>query len=114
MIVYFCNVTSVNHLCHTLVISHQSGTGTFLKKILFIYLEIEEGKEKERERNINVWLPLTCLHLGTWPSTQARALTGNRTGNPVVHRLALNLLTYTSQGDRHFYCPHFSDEEIEV
>ena len=36
--------------------------------------------------------------LGTWPATQAGALTGNRTGNPLVPRLALNLLSHTSQG----------------
>ena len=35
---------------------------------------------------------------GTWPTTQACALTGNRTGNPLVHRLALNPLSHTSQG----------------
>ena len=27
--------------------------------------------------------------LGTWPATQALALTGNQTGNPLLHRLAL-------------------------
>ena len=43
----------------------------------FIYLFLEKGKEKERERNINVWLPLTCPHLGNWSETQAYALTGN-------------------------------------
>ena len=42
-----------------------------------LFLEREEGKEKERERNINVWWPLTCPLLGTWPTTQACALTGN-------------------------------------
>ena len=45
---------------------------------LFISRE-REGKEKERQRNINVWLPLTCPLLGTWPTTQACALTGNQT-----------------------------------
>ena len=44
-------------------------------------LERGEGKEKE-ERNINVWLPLQCPLLETWPTTQARVLTGNRTYNP--------------------------------
>ena len=28
-----------------------------------------------------------CPSLGTWPTTQARALTGNWTGNPLVHSL---------------------------
>ena len=57
-----------------------------------------EGREKERERNINVWLPLSLLQLETWPATQAPALTGNRTGDPLVHRTALNPLSHTSQG----------------
>ena len=38
--------------------------------------------------------------LGTWPTTQARTLTGNRTHNPLVHRPALNPLSHTSQGLR--------------
>ena len=45
----------------------------------FIYLLSERGigREKERGRNINVWLPLTCFLLRTWPATQKCALTGN-------------------------------------
>ena len=54
--------------------------------------------EKERERNINVWLPLVYPLLGTWPATQACALTGNRTSDILVHRLVLNPLSHTSQG----------------
>ena len=73
------------------------------KKILFfksIYLFIfREGNGwTERERNINVWLPLMCPLLGTWPATQACAPTGNGTSNPLVHRLALNPRSHTSQG----------------
>ena len=49
------------------------------------------------QRNINQ-LPLTRPKLGTWPATQACALTGNRTGNTSVHRLGLNSLSHTSQG----------------
>ena len=49
----------------------------FFKKILFI-LFLERGREgEERERNMNMWLPLECPLLGTWPATQACALTGN-------------------------------------
>ena len=69
----------------------------FLKKI-YLVLERGEGREKERERNISVWLPLTRPLLGTWPATQACALMGNRIGDPLVHRLALNPLSHTSQG----------------
>ena len=36
--------------------------------------------------------------LATWPATQACALTGNGTGDPLVHRLVLNPLSHTSQG----------------
>ena len=50
-----------------------------------------------RERNINMQLPLTHPVLGTWPATQACALTGNPTCDPLVHRPALNPLSYTSQ-----------------
>ena len=35
-------------------------------------------------------LSLARSQLGTWPMTQACALTGNRTGDPLVHRPALN------------------------
>ena len=45
----------------------------FLKRC-YLFLEKGEGREKERERNINVWLPLRCPQLGTWPTTQACAL----------------------------------------
>ena len=69
----------------------------FFKKD-FIYLFLERGKEGEKERNINVWLPLMRSLLGTWPTTQACALTGNQTGDPLVHRLALNPLNHTIQG----------------
>ena len=43
----------------------------------FIYLFLEGERREKEERNINVWLPLMCLLLGTWPTTQACALTGN-------------------------------------
>ena len=64
---------------------------------LFIFRQ-REGRKKERKRNINVWLPLVRPHLGTWPTAQSCAMTGNRTGNPSVHRLVLNPLSHTSQG----------------
>ena len=68
-------------------------------KRLFIYLFIDrrEGREKERKRN-NVWLPLMHPQLGTWPATQACALTGNRTSDPLLLRLVLNPLNHTCQG----------------
>ena len=69
-------------------------------KIIFILLFIfrERGREGEREGNVNVWLPLTRPLLGTWPETQACALTENWTSDPLLHRQALNPLSHTSQG----------------
>ena len=66
-------------------------------KILF-FLFLERGERRERERNSNVWLPLMCPLLGTWPTPQACALTGFRTRDPLVYRPALNPLRHTSQG----------------
>ena len=68
---------------------------------LFIYFILDRGERrgKERERNISVWLLLMCPLLGTWPPTQACALTGNQTGSSLVHRPALNSLSHTSQGE---------------
>ena len=57
-------------------------------------------REEEREKNINVWLPLVHSLLGTWPTAQACALTGNQTGDPLLCSLALNPLSHTSQGLR--------------
>ena len=68
------------------------------KRFLFIYfLERGEGREKERERNISVELPLVCPLLRTWPTTQACALTGNRTSNLLVCRMTPSPLSRTSQ-----------------
>ena len=76
----------------------------FLLKILFIFRR--QGRDKERERNINVWLPLACPLLGTWPAIQACALTGNQTSDPLVFcRPALNPLSHTSQGSITFSYP---------
>ena len=49
----------------------------YLRGFIYLFLDRGDGREKDRERNINVWLPLTYLLLGTWPATQACALTGN-------------------------------------
>ena len=68
------------------------------KDFIYLFLEKEEGREKERERDINVWLPVAGPQPGTWPTTQACALTGNRTSDPLVRRPALNPLSHTSQG----------------
>ena len=71
---------------------------TLFLKFIYLFLERGKVKEKERERNITVLLPLMCSLLGTWPATQACALTGNRTSDPLVHRPVLNPLSQASQG----------------
>ena len=48
----------------------------FNKDFIYLFLEKGEGREKKRESNISQ-LPLTRPQLGTWPTTQACALTGN-------------------------------------
>ena len=75
------------------------------KKILFI--EKGERREKERERNISVWLPLRCPLLGTWPTTQACALTGNQTSDPLVYRPALSHWATPARAVYTFLCIHF-------
>ena len=50
---------------------------SFFNKRFILFLDRGENREKERERNMNVWFPLAHPLLGTWPTTQACALTGN-------------------------------------
>ena len=69
----------------------------FVFYFIYLFLDRGEGWEKERERNINVWLPLTHPSPGTWLATQACALTGNPTSDPLLCRPALNPLSDTSQ-----------------
>ena len=64
--------------------THEEMITSFLKNILFI--SGERGRKEDREGNINVWLPLMHPLPGTWPMTQACALTGNQTGDSLVHR----------------------------
>ena len=53
------------------------------------------------ERYINQLL-LARPQLGTWPRTQVCALTGNQTGDLLVHRLVLNPLSHISLGGKDF------------
>ena len=64
---------------------------------LRFYLFLEKGEGKEREKHqcvVASYMP----PMGTWPATQACALTGNQTCNPLLHRPILNPLSYNSQG----------------
>ena len=77
----------------------------FFKDFIYLLLERGKGREKVRERNIDQ-LPLLGRQLGTWPATQACALTGNRTCDLMVHRPVLIPLSQTSQGQtRNFFEP---------
>ena len=79
----------------------------------FIYLfpERGEGREKEREKGKgeregekHQCVVASCAPLmGTWPTTQACALTGNRTVNPFVCRPALHPLSHTSQSSSEIF-----------
>ena len=55
------------------------------------------GRKRGRETSMCGCLSAHSL-LGTWPTSQACALTGNRTGVPLVRRVVLNRLSHTSQG----------------
>ena len=68
------------------------------EKRFYLFIFREKGMEGEREGNINVWLPLEHPLLRTWPTTQACALTGNQTGDPLVCGLSISPLNHTSQG----------------
>ena len=70
-----------------------------VKDFIYLFLEKGEGRETETERNISVCLPLVHPLLGTWPATQAHALTGNRISDTLVLRPALNPVSRTSQGE---------------
>ena len=75
---------------------------TLMRTVTFYLFYFFREKRRERGRegeNINVWVPLTHPLLGTWSSTQACALTGNWTADPLVHRPELSLLSYISQGE---------------
>ena len=55
-------------------------------------------------------MPLACSPppaLGTWPATEACALTGNQTGDPLDHRPVLNPLSHISQGRSSFLIKKF-------
>ena len=49
-----------------------------------------------------MWLPLAWPQLGTWPTTQACALTRNPNGDLSGRRPVLSPLSHTSQGYRKF------------
>ena len=75
----------------------------FFKDFIYFQRQGNGGRKRGREtsmceKNIN-WLPLACPQLGTWPTTQACALSGNPTCNFLVHRPVLSPLSHIRQGD---------------
>ena len=69
----------------------------FLKD--FIYLFLKRGREGKREGEKHQCMVASHTSpLGTWSATQACALTGNWTGDPLVCRPGLNTLNDTSLG----------------
>ena len=66
--------------------------------MFYLFTFRERRRKGERQGNINVWLPFIHPLLGTWPATQAYALTGNRTSDLLVRRLGLNPLSHARQG----------------
>ena len=72
---------------------------TLFKDFIYLYLDREEGRKGGREgEQYQRVLPLAHRLLGTWPATQACALIGNGTSDPLVPKLGLNPLIHTSQG----------------
>ena len=70
-----------------------------LFKKVFIYLFLERGREGEREGEKHQCVVASPVpQLGTWPTSQACALTGNQTSDPLFQRPALNPLSHTSHG----------------
>ena len=69
--------------------------------ILFIYLLfLERGEGKLRREKHKCVIASHTPPTGDMAATQARALTGARTGDPLVCRRVFNPLSYTSQGSR--------------
>ena len=106
-------LVKIEEFCHTLrVLNRKNFTylqrtiniSLFFKKILFICFQ-REGREREREGKKHQCVVASHMPptVGTWPTTQACGLTGNRTSDPVLYRLALNPLSHTSQGYKHFF-----------
>ena len=77
------------------LLRHSLFIGFFYDFYLFIF---REGKGGRKRGKYQLPLPVMRPLLGTWPATQACALIGNWTCNPLVLRLVLNPLNQTSQG----------------
>ena len=90
---------SKNFLCHSLSLPLKA---LFFKDFIHLLLERGEGSEKETERNINVWLHVVRPLLGTWPATQACALTGASNRQPLGSQASAQSTEPHQPGPRHF------------
>ena len=70
---------------------------------LYIFIFRERGREGEIEGEKHGSVVLAEPQLGTWPATQACALTGNQTSDLLVCRPALSPLSHTSQGPQIYF-----------
>ena len=91
----------VNFLVHNY---YETPAWTPCENNFFFFNFERQGKgESKRRRDTSICerctnrLPLACLQLGIWPTTQACALPGNLTSNLSVCRPALNPLSHTTQ-----------------
>ena len=89
--------------CNSSIFPFMNCAFDFLKRFYLLIFR-ERGREGEREgEKHHVWLPLRGPPLGTWPTAQACALTGNRNSNFLVCRPMLNPLSHTTQGHKFFF-----------
>ena len=72
-------------------------TSVFFKRF-YLFVFRERGREGERKEEKHQCVIASGPKLGTCPATQACALTGNQTGDPLILRPLLNPLSYISQG----------------
>ena len=82
----------------TAMLSGKHPACAFFLRLIYFEREGKGGRKSGRETSMCGCLLWVCPQLRTWPATQACALIGNPTGHPLVHRLALNPLSHTSQG----------------
>ena len=64
--------------------------------------ERERERDRDRDRDRERYQLSRTPQLGTWPGTQACALTGNPTGGPLVRRPALSPRATPARADVHF------------
>ena len=65
-------------------------SNTFLKDFIYLFIFRERKEGRKRGRATSMCECFLRSPLGTWPATQACALTGNQTCDPLVGRPALN------------------------